>query len=127
VGYNVDLIQIPPQIAADYPAEGEFAEELISKAIPFDDVETVRRILLTINGTKSSTDGGIDYLGRGLSYARIYVNVNAVHIDNNLSCEELIKIYHRLLEKYRSLAILDLQSRQLHDADSFRAWWSRPL
>jgi len=93
----------------------------------FDDPAAVSSLILQLDGAKPALDDGIDYLGKGLSYARLFVRKDAIHVDNNLNGAELLKLYGKLNERYRQLLIFDLQSGQLHDATSYKEWWSRPL
>ncbi len=127
VGYDVEFVQIPVDSSTTFPVAPETARRLRNKAVPFSDPAAVSSLLLQMDGAKPALDDGIDYLGKGLSYARLFVRKDAIHVDNNLNGAELLKLYARLNERYRQLLILDLQSGQLHDAASYKEWWSRPL
>jgi hypothetical protein len=103
------------------------ASGLLANAEPFEPREAVRTTLLELDGAREGPDDTIDYVGKGLNYARLCVRKKAIHVDNSLNASELLKIYGKLSERYPSLLILDLQSRQLHSAASYADWWSRPL
>jgi len=127
VGYDVEFVQVTvgPEVA--FPIAPAVASDLLAKAERFEPEQAVRARLLELDGAKEGLDDHIDYIGKGLNYARMCVRKKAIHIDNSLNAAELLKIYRRLLERYPSLLILDLQSGQLHNAASYADWWSRPL
>jgi len=127
VGYDVDFIRVAGAATSRFPVDAASTEPLLADAMPFDDPDVVREQLLAIDGMKPALDGALDYLGRGLSYARLIVTADAVRVDNNLNATELLRIYNTLRRAYPDLVIRDRQSGQLHDADSFADWWSRPL
>ncbi|HSW44571.1 MAG TPA: hypothetical protein VLM89_03265, partial [Phycisphaerae bacterium] len=87
----------------------------------------VASVLRGMEGANDGPDGAIDYLGKGLSYARFSVRKDRVHVENNLNCAELLKVYDELSAVCPGLLILDLQNGQLHDAASYREWWAKPL
>ncbi len=127
MGYDVQLIQVPAAAKASFPVEPGDAGKLRAGAVPFDDPKAVRNTLLGIEGCKPGPKDAIDYLGHGLSYARIVPRKEAIHVENNCSARELLKIYDCLVKLYPALLILDLQSKQLHNAASLSEWWSKPL
>jgi hypothetical protein len=127
VGYDVEFVQIPVDSSTTFPVPADAARRLRKKAVLFDDPAAVSSLILQLEGAKPALDDGIDYLGRGLSYARLFVRKDGIHVDNNLNGAELLKLYGKLYERYRQLLIFDLQSGQLHDATSYKEWWSRPL
>ena len=127
MGYDVQFIQVPVPSNVSFPVQAGAAAKLLAGARPFDDAEAVRTLLLGAEGCRRGPDDAIDYLGRGLSYARFSATTDAIHVENNCSPRELLKIYDRLVEVYPTLLILDLQSRQLHNPASFTEWWSKPL
>ena len=127
MGYDVEFIQltVPPETA--FPVEPKQAAKLAKKATPFADPEAVKAALLKMEGCRPGPKGTIDYLGKGLSYARLSPKKEAIHVENNCSAADLLKILAQLQKLYPSLLIVDLQSRQLHTADSYKAWWAKPL
>jgi hypothetical protein len=127
VGYDVHFVQVAVPKDTVFPVEPKSAGRLVKKADPFADLKAVQNVLLKIEGARPGPKGAVDYLGRGLSYARLTVQKDAIHVENNCSAGDLLKIFGQLLEEYPSLLILDLQSRQLHNADSYKSWWSKPL
>jgi hypothetical protein len=127
VGYDVRFVQVAAPKDAVFPVGAEPAGRLVKKAVSFADPGAVQKMLLKIEGTRPGPEGTVDYLGRGLSYARLTAKKDAIHVENNCSAGDLLKIFDQLLEEFPLLLILDLQSKQLHNADSYRAWWSKPL
>ncbi|NLX12221.1 MAG: hypothetical protein GXY44_01015 [Phycisphaerales bacterium] len=127
MGYDVEFLQIPVPPGLSFPVVAETAQSLRHNAISFDDVECLRTELHNIKGCRPGPDQTVDFFGRGLNYARLTISRNRIHVENNASVPELLKIYRQLTEKYPTLVILDLQSHQLHDADSFSKWWAKPL
>ncbi|GMU22377.1 MAG: hypothetical protein AMXMBFR13_24630 [Phycisphaerae bacterium] len=127
MGYDVEFIQVPDAAGAKLPASGKDADALIKKASPLKDAAGIRTHLLTLEGSRPGPGESIDYMGKGLNYARLEVEAKAVEVENNCGAAELLKIYRHLLTGLPGLLIHDLQSGQVHDADSFAAWWSRPL
>jgi len=127
VGYDVELVQVSVGPKAAFPMAPASVSGLLEKAAPFEPQDEVRTALLDLDGAKKGPDDTIDYIGKGLNYARFSVKKKAIHIDGSLNASELLKIYKKLLERYPSLLILDVQSGQLHNAKSYTDWWSRPL
>ena len=127
MGYDVEFLQIPVPPGITFPVAAETAKSLRGNAIPFDDVESLRAELLNIEGCRPGPAKTVDFFGRGLNYARFTVKKNRIHVENNASIPELLKIYRGLSDKYPTMVILDTQSQQLHDADSFSKWWAKPL
>lgn len=127
MGYDVEFLQIPVPPGLGFPVAAETAISLRSNAVPFDDIEALRAELHGIEGCRPGPGKSVNFLGRGLNYARLTVRKNHIHVENDASVPELLKIYRQLSEKYPTLVILDLQSQQLHDADSFSRWWAKPL
>ena len=77
--------------------------------------------------TPSDYGDAIDFLGRGIRYARFLVHPDAIHVENNCNARDLLMIYDHLLKHYPKLLILDLQSKDVHNGASFLQWWSKPL
>ena len=127
MGYDVEFVQVTVGPEAVFPLAPALASGLLANAERFEPEETVRTTLLELDGAREGPDDTVDYLGKGLNYARLCVRKKAIHVDNNLNASELLKIYGKLLDRYPSLLILDLQSGQLHSAASYADWWSRPL
>lgn len=127
MGYDVDFVHIPVSSKVSFPVEAEAAKDLRIQAVVFDAPEAVRILLLKIEGCRAGEGGAVDYVGRGLSYARLSAGKDAIHVENNAGARDLLKIYGRLAEAYPALLILDLQSGRLHNAASFEEWWSKPL
>jgi hypothetical protein len=127
VGYDVEFIQlaVPPETA--FPVEPKQAAKLVKKAAAFADPEQVKATLLKMEGCRPGPKGTVDYLGKGLSYARLSPKKDCIHVENNCSAADLLKILAQLQKLYPSLVIVDLQSRQLHTAESYKAWWAKPL
>jgi hypothetical protein len=71
VGYDVEFVQlaVPPETV--FPVEPKQAARLLKKAAPFTDPEAVKASLLKLEGCRPGPKGAIDFLGKGLSYARI--------------------------------------------------------
>ena len=127
MGYDVQFVQVEVPPRTSFPVEGKKAAKLLSGAVAFADLDAVRAALLEIEGCRPGPGGAVDYLGRGLSHARFFPKPKALQVENDCSAGELLKIFNHLAERYPTLLILDLQSRQLHSADSFAEWWARPL
>jgi hypothetical protein len=127
VGYDVDFIQIPRPSDLTFPVEPAQARELLRQAAPITEEAVVREALLKLTGCKPGPNDTIDFLGRGLSYARLSILNDRIHVENNCSANELLKVHGQLNELLPGLLIYDLQSRQLHSAESFAAWWAKPL
>ena len=127
MGYDIEFIQLTVPSGTTFPVEPKLAAKLVKKAASFADPESVKAALLKLEGCRPGPKGAVDYLGRGLSYARISPRKDVVHVENNCSAADLLKILAHLQKNYPSLLILDMQSRQLHTAESYKAWWARPL
>ena len=127
MGYDVQFIQIDVSSKTSFPVEEGKANKLLSRAGAFDDPEAVRAMLLEIEGCRPGPGDAVDFLGRGLSHARFFVKDEAIHVENDCSAGDLLKIFKRLAEDHPNLLILDLQSKQLHSPTSFAEWWARPL
>ena len=127
MGYDVEFIQltVPPETA--FPVEAKQAAKMIKKAAPFADPEAVKTALLKMEGCRPGPTGTIDYLGKGLSYARLSPKKDCIHVENNCSAADLLKILAQLQKLYPTLLVVDLQNRQLHTAESYKAWWAKPL
>jgi hypothetical protein len=127
VGYDVEFVQLTVPPETTFPVQPGQAAGLVKKAGPFADTEAVKTLLLKFEGCKPGPKGAIDYMGKGLSYARITASKNAIHVENNCSAADLLKILAYLQKSYPTLLIVDLQSKQLHTAASYKAWWAKPL
>ena len=127
VGYDVELVQIQLGAKIRFPVKPAKAKELRSQALAFKDTDAVQNALLSMQGCRPGPDETVDYLGRGLSYARFTVKTDAIHVQNDSSPKEFSKIYESLIEAWPNLLIFDLQNGQLHNAKSFLEWWSKPL
>lgn len=128
MGYDVDFVQLTAPAGTTFPVEPQEAAKLLKKAVSFADPEAVRALLLEMEGCRPGpSKGTVDFLGKGLSYARLSPRKNAIHVENNCSADDLLKILAHLQKKYPSLLIVDLQSKRLHTAASYQAWWARPL
>lgn len=127
MGYDVEFVRVHVPQGTSFPITKRQAERLLSDAKPFDDPEAVIQTLADQDGCKPNSEGGIEFMGRGLSYATFEVKPAAIHVINNCSAKELLKIYNVLREQYADLCILDLQSGDLHSGDSFLEWWAKPL
>jgi hypothetical protein len=127
LGYDVEFIQVPTPAGTEFPVDEDHASEFIAHALTFDDPGEICALLLDYDGTRQGPEESIDYLGSGMSYARIFVRAKAIFVENNCSAKELLGIYEELARRFPSLLIYDLQSKQLHDSDSYMAWWNGPL
>ncbi len=127
MGYDVEFIQLTVPAGTTFPIEAGRAAKLLKKAAAFPDPDSVKASLLRLEGCRPGPKGTVDYLGKGLSYARIFARKDVVHVENNCSAADLLKILGYLQKDYPTLLILDMQSRQLHTAESYKAWWTRPL
>jgi len=127
VGYDVELVQVESPAGTHFPVPAESAKTLLKKTVPLKDPAAIIQVLSSLKGAKPGPGGAIDYLGKGLSYARFTVGKDRVHVDNNLNCAELLKVYDTLQAAVPNLLIHDLQSGQLHNAASYREWWAKPL
>jgi hypothetical protein len=127
LGYDVELIQIPAEPGLNFPVEAVQAKALLKKASPFASAAAVREALLKIAGCKAGPGEAVDFIGRGLSYARFTIKPDRIHVENNCSAKELLKVHEELAQTWPDLRILDVQSKQLHSPQSFAAWWAKPL
>lgn len=127
MGYDIEMIPMRLPSETKFPVEPAAASKLIAQSAMAMDAKAVREALLKIPGCKPGPDDSVDYLGAGLSYARMHVKPKAVHIENNCGPKDLLKIQAGLAEVVGPMFILDLQSGQLHDSTSFAQWWAKPL
>jgi hypothetical protein len=127
MGYDVDFIRVPPDQVAALPLEGSGAQKALRSAERIADAQGVVEVLLKLPGCRPGPKGSVDFIGKGLNYARLSVRESSIHVENNCGAGELLRIYNHLLPSLPGLLIHDLQSGQLHDAASFERWWSRPL
>ncbi len=127
MGYDVEFVQVAVAKGTSFPVAADAAGKLLKKAVPFKDPAAVTKSLAGLEGAKPGPAGAVDYLAKGLSYARFTVLADRVHVENNLNCSELLRVYEKLQARYPTMLILDVQSGQLHDAASYKEWWSKPL
>ena len=127
MGYDVEFVQVAVEKGTSFPVAAGAAKKLLTKTVPFKDPAAVSQFLSGMKGAKPGPASAIDYLAKGLSYARFSVQADRVHVDNNLSWAELLRVYQKLRAKYPAMLILDLQNGQLHDIASYKGWWSKPL
>ena len=127
MGYDVEFIQVPMPKGMAFPVKPETAKTLLAGALALEDRTAVRELMLKLSGMREGEKQSIDFLGKGMSYAKFRIGAKSIHVENNCSVKELLAIYAHVRERFPSLAIHDLQSGQLHDADSFLAWWAKPL
>ena len=127
MGYDVQFVQVSAPPGASFPLSAEDAAPVLARLVPFDDVEVVRGALLAIDGSRPGPEGSVDYMGKGLNYARFFVHKTAIVVENNCNARELLAVLSQLTPKYPKLLIRDLQNGQLHDAASFAEWWAGPL
>ncbi len=127
MGYDVQFIQLTVPPETTFPVEPKQAARMIKKAAPFANPEQVKAALLKMEGCRPGPEGTVDYLGKGLSYARLSPRKECIHVENNCSAADLLRIHAQLQKSYRTLLIVDLQSRQLHSTQSYKAWWAKPL
>lgn len=127
MSYDVRFVQVPLPAGAEFPVAGAEAQAALKSATPIRDTAGIRELLLKVEGSRPGPNDAVDYVGRGLNNARMYVRPEGIHVENNCGPRELLKIYSELGRQLPNLYIFDLQSEQLHDARSLEAWWSRPL
>jgi hypothetical protein len=127
VGYDIEFVQVAVEKGTSFPVAADAAGKLLKKTVPFKEPAAVTQFLAGLEGAKPGPAGAIDYLAKGLSYARFTVQTDRVHVENNLNCPELLRVYEKLRARYPAMLILDVQSGQLHDAASYKEWWSKPL
>lgn len=127
MGYDIELISLKLPAGAKPPFEPATAASMVSKSAISLDAAAVHDALLAVPGCKPGPDNSVDYLGSGLSYARMRIKPKAIHIENNCGAKDILKIHVGLQARIGPVFILDLQSGQLHDAESFAQWWAKPL
>jgi hypothetical protein len=127
VGYDIELISLKLPAGTKFPVEPAAAAKTVSMSAATLDAGAVRDALLAIPGCKPGPEDSVDYLGSGLSYARMRIKPQAVHIENNCGAKDLLKIQAGLEKAIGPVLIRDLQSGELHSADSFAQWWAKPL
>lgn len=127
MGYDIEFIALDPSATVKPPVDPGSAASLVTKSARKLDAAVVRETLLAVAGCKPGPDDSVDYLGAGLSYARLRLEPKAVHVENNCGAKDILKIQAALAAKIGPVFILDLQSGQLHDAESFSQWWAKPL
>jgi hypothetical protein len=127
MGYDVEFIVMNPPAGTSFPVDSKVVHKLLAANAQTLDAKLVGNALLGIPGSKAGPGGAVDYLGAGLGYARLTVKPKAIHVENNCGPKDLLKIQAALTAKLGAVFIHDLQSGQLHDADSFTKWWSKPL
>ncbi len=127
MGYDVELIPVKTPPGTKFPLPADRSRTLVDGASPLADPAAVRAALLALPGTRPGPAQAVDYLGRGLSYARFEVRSRGVHVENNCGARDLLLVYDALQKLLPDLLILDLQSGELHNRESFSAWWSKPL
>jgi len=127
VGYDIEFVAFKPAAGTDFPMEAGPASKLVEQSGVDLDADAVKRALLDVEGCKAGPEGSIDYLGSGLSYARLTLKSGSIHVENNCGAKDLLKLHSALEQRLGPVFILDLQSGRLHDAQSFSRWWARPL
>lgn len=127
MGYDVEFVRIKVSGKVKFPVESAESGQHLQESIAFGKVADVRGLLLAIEGCREGPENTIDFMGQGLSYARLSVGRKGIHVDNNCSARELLKLFGELKKTFPELLIHDLQSNCLHTAESFTEWWSRPL
>jgi hypothetical protein len=126
VGYDIEFIVLKLPTETKFAVDAKQAKGLIAQAQPLD-AAAVRAVLLAISGCKPGPQDSIDYLGSGLSYARLTIEPKAIHVENNCGAKDLLKLQAAIAKALGPVYIRDLQSGQLHDADSYAEWWNKPL
>ena len=127
MGYDVEFIQLASAEGLKFPVEAPQAAKLVKKPAGIGEPAVVRELLLAIPGAKAGPGDAVDYIGKGLNYARLTVKPDRIHVENNCGPKELLKIHEHLSAKLPKLLIHDLQSGQLHTARSLQEWWAKPL
>jgi hypothetical protein len=127
MGYDIEFIVLKLPAGTRFPVDAAQAATLIAQAAQPLDATAVRTHLLTVPGCKAGLQDSVDYLGSGMSYARMTMKAKAIHVENNCGPKDVLKLQAALSKALGPVYILDLQSRQLHDADSFAQWWAKPL
>lgn len=127
MSYDVELVQLPSLEGIKFPVAKADTAKLLKKPTAFKDPKAVRELLLALTGAKEGPDKAVDYMGKGLNFARLTVKPDRVFVENNCGPKELIKIHEHIAAKFPNLVIHDLQSGQLHSRKSLEEWWARPL
>jgi hypothetical protein len=127
VSYDVEFISIELPAKTSFPVDAEKAKALVKKTSALPPREKVAERLLKVAGCKPGPDDAIDYMGKVLNYARLTIKKDRIHLENNCNPAELLKLYQAAREVCPHVVIRDLQTQQLHDPASWKAWWSRPL
>ncbi len=127
MSYDVEFVKVDVPSGTPFPVSPQEADKLVKRRQALPDSGKLRKRLMELNGAKPGPDQAIDYVGNGLNYARFFVEKDRIRVENNCGVPELLKIYEALRNDCPGLAIYDIQSRQLHNAKSLLAWWSRPL
>lgn len=127
VGYDIEFVLLKLTQETRFAVDAAQAAGLIAQAAQPFDAAVVRNALLAVPGCKPGPQDSIDYLGSGMSYARLTVKPKSVHVENNCGLKDVIKLQSALTQALGAVFIHDLQSGQLHDADSFTQWWAKPL
>lgn len=127
MGYDIELIPLKLPSETKFPVDAAAAARHVSASAVSLEPAATREILLGIAGCRPGPDDSVDYLGSGLSYARMRVKAKAIHVENNCGPKDVLKLREALEQKLGPVFILDLQSGQLHDAESYRQWWAKPL
>ncbi len=127
MSYDVEFISIKLPAKTTFPVEAEQARKLIEKTEPLPEAKKVNACLLKVKGCKPGPDDSIDFMGNVLNFARLCVKEDRVFLENNCNPGELLKLYEAVREACPHIVIRDLQTEQLHDPDSWKAWWTRPL
>jgi hypothetical protein len=127
VSYDVELVQLPSLEGIKFPVAKADTAKLLKKPLAFKDPKSVRELLLALSGAKAGPQDAVDYVGKGLNFARLTVKSDRVFVENNCGPRELFIIHQHLAAKFPNLVILDLQSGQVHSCKSLEEWWARPL
>jgi hypothetical protein len=127
LGYDVEFVRLPSTAGLKFPVDATQTEKLLKEPAGIGEPSEIRALLLSLPGAKPGPEDTIDYIGAGLNYARLAVKPDRIHIENNCGPKELLKIHEHLSAKLQNLLIHDLQSGQLHTAESLKEWWSKPL
>lgn len=127
MSYDVEFISIDLPDKMSFPIEADKAQKLVTKTTPLPPHEKVADRLMRLEGCKPGPGDSIDFMGKVLNYARLTIKGDRIHLENNCNPTELLKLYEAVREVCPHVVIRDLQTRQLHDPESWKAWWSRPL
>lgn len=127
MGYDVAFVQIDVPEGTTFPVTGSEASDLVARAEPIADIDAVKEALCQQEGCKPGPDDTIDFLGKRLGYARLRFREKDVYIENNCNAKDLLSLHEVFQPFVSGLYILDLQTGQLHDPESYRSWWARPL